>query len=120
MKIKQPENSKLCGQCCLATILNISLDESIKLFGHTHATRTKEFLPYLKTKETQLTKNKIFDYSLCRVHFGKEKFTHWIIYKNGKIYDPCIGYYVSPNKWKKVLYPLIPRITSSIEIKIDV
>lgn len=114
--IKQPDKSNLCGQCCLGTILDITLEEAIKLVGHKHATRTKELIKHFKTNKKDLTKKAIFNYSLCRVHFGKEKFTHWIIYKNGQIYDPCIGYYVTHDEWKEITYHSNSRITSSIEI----
>ena len=51
--IKQEKFTKCCGQCCLATILDITLEESIKLVGHDGATKSKEI-----TKHFNAGKNK--------------------------------------------------------------
>ena len=31
--VRQPEDSSLCGQACVATLAGITLDESIEIFG---------------------------------------------------------------------------------------
>ncbi len=116
--IKQPENSNLCGQCCLATILHISLEEAINLIGHQHRTRTKELISHFKTNTNRLKKEPPSGFSLCRVHFGKEKITHWILYKYGLIYDPVIGTWINEEYWKRQTDYVKARITSSININL--
>lgn len=111
--IKQPQKSSLCGQCCLGTILNISLEEAIKLIGHKHGTRTRELARHFKTNKDKLTKFTLYSYSLCRVHYGKEKNTHWVLWRNRQIYDPIIGEWISCGEWQETSGG---RITSSIEI----
>lgn len=113
--IKQPEKSSLCGHCCLAAILNISLEESIKLIGHKHGTTTKELIKYFYSDSVKLQRT-LSNYALCRVHFGKRKNTHWIIYNDGNVYDPLLGEYMSYSKWISEFLDYEPRITSSVGI----
>jgi hypothetical protein len=113
--IKQPEKSNLCGQCCLGTILNISLEEAIKLVGHRHTTNTKELTKHFRAGSDKLTRLIMYNYCLCRIHFGKAKQTHWVIYKSDQIYDPIVGEYIPYPKWKEIVSKNI-RITSSVEI----
>ena len=42
--VTQPPNSKLCGQCCVAMLAGITLDESIQIIGHQKGTRTKDLV----------------------------------------------------------------------------
>jgi hypothetical protein len=91
--IVQPKGSKLCGHCCLATILDIPLEKAIELIGHERGTRTKELtrhFPHSKTKRgTPKT------YSLCISRPGwkaRRGDWHWIIYKDGRFYDPERGW----------------------------
>lgn len=114
--IKQPEKSSLCGQCCLGTILNISLDEAINLIGHKHGTRTKELIKHFKTDGNRLKRMFLADYSLCKVHYNTTKETHWVIYKDGNIYDPLVGDWLRHAQWMGKFAEHRPRITSSIEI----
>jgi hypothetical protein len=115
--VKQPENSKLCGQCCLATILNISLEDSIALIGHKHGTRTKELIRHFPTDSDRLSKAGIdFYFALCKVHFEDQKQTHWIVYKDGMVYDPVIGKYIAFERWKTITAQSGARITSGIKI----
>lgn len=48
--IQQPAGSKLCGQCCVAMALGISLDEAVKLVGlKTRGTSNKQLVAALET-----------------------------------------------------------------------
>lgn len=47
--ITQPPGSSLCGQACVAMIAGISLEESIKIFGHSHSSKTKQIIKALKS-----------------------------------------------------------------------
>jgi hypothetical protein len=116
--IKQPTNSSVCGQCCLGTILGLSLDQAIKLVGHNRGTRLKKDLyPHIQAISDRLTKGFPVNYSLCKVHYAKVKATHWVLYRNHKIYDPNIGGWVPSEIWEDAFSDIIPRITSYVEIK---
>lgn len=51
MHVKQPADSSLCGQCCVAMIAGISLEEAIKVVGHQKksGTWTKELKSALES-----------------------------------------------------------------------
>lgn len=100
--IRQPANSSLCGQTCVAMAAGITLDHSIKLFGTKGATRTKQVLGVLnelgiRSKGNRLTRNYhgIPDYALVKVRFkdasqksGWNKMTHWVLRWDKEWYDP--------------------------------
>lgn len=44
----QPKGSKTCGQHVVAMLADVPVIESIKAYGHSHATRTKEHRAALK------------------------------------------------------------------------
>jgi hypothetical protein len=115
--IKQPRNSSLCGQCCLGTILNVSLGQSIKLVGHKHGTRLKDLSAHFKASSTRLIRGFPKNYSLCKVHYKNFNGTHWVLYRNFKIYDPNIGEWTPFEVWQECFSHVIPRITSYVEIE---
>ncbi len=102
--MKQPSGSKLCGQVCLALILGISLDESIKLVGHRHGTSTKELTKHFDHGDTRrwLSKDEVPDYALCISRPGSIKRNgnwHWVLLKNLTVLDPSFGEWEPFNKW---------------------
>ena len=115
--ILQPENSSLCGQCCLATILGTTLEHAILLIGHSHGTYPKELAKHFKCDTVVLTRGIPSKYSLCKVHFETKKQTHWVLFKDFKVYDPCAGQWLPVEVWEECFAHVIPRITSYIEIK---
>ena len=90
--IKQPRNSKLCGHCCIATVLGISLEEAITLIGHTKGTKTKELITHVSC--TKRIGTPIYStYAICilRLAYRKNGNWHWIVqFPGGLIYDPCL------------------------------
>jgi hypothetical protein len=98
--IRQPENSSLCGQACVATIVGVSLEESIAVFGTKGGTRTKQVIAALrklgiKCGDGLVSLKKSQKPPLCIVkqHFDDCKHTHWVVYNNGLYYDPDVGVY---------------------------
>ena len=116
--ILQPENSNLCGQCCLGTVLNITLEDSIKLVGHKKSTRTNELTKHFKNGNTKLKKGFPTKYSLCKVYYKDKKPTHWVLWENNRVYDPNFGNIINYSEWFEIVseYYATPRITSFIEI----
>lgn len=99
----QPLNSKLCGHCCLAMILNISLEESISLIGHTKGTKTKELTIHFSHLPLRIGQPRIYSLCISRPTSKKVYGWHWVLYKEGMIYDPCIGYYIPQLDWELTL-----------------
>jgi hypothetical protein len=115
--IKQPDNSKLCGHCCLAEIKGITLEESIKLIGHKKGTYYKELIKHFEHGK-KIIRGLPNKYSLCLIR-PLEKTTwrgHWIVYfGDGTMfcYDPTLGDTIDINYMLTVLNA---RVVSHIEI----
>ena len=114
--IKQPKKSRLCGQCCLGTILGITLEKAIRLVGHKQGTYPKELAKHFKCDTLKLTKGKPSEYALCKVHFKNLDGTHWVLYRGFMVYDPNIGDWVPFELWEDEMSHVVPRITSFIKI----
>lgn len=110
--IKQPDKSKVCGQCCLATILGITLEEAVKLVGHSRGTYTKELTKHFEASPLKRGKPDAVN-GLCKVHFKTAKNTHWVIYIGGLVYEPAYGGMIPFNEWAEFDGA---RITSHVEI----
>ena len=88
----------MCGQAAVAMLLNISLEESCKLFGHGHKTHTRELVKVLRAKEWGVSdkrvvisgKNPLPDPSVVCVRFLNKRFTghmrHWAVLWDGEMY----------------------------------
>ena len=97
--IFQPPGSSLCGQCCVAMAAGISLEESIKVFGHRHATRTKEVAQALNALGIQCPSQRLKPLTdrdswptraIIKEIYGptRKRKSHWILLWDGKVYDP--------------------------------
>jgi hypothetical protein len=94
--IYQPPGSSLCGQTCVAMITGISLDESIQLFdGKRGGTRTRDLVNALANKGIQCGDKLVRlkgqakpNVCIVKLHFDDSKVTHWVVWHNGRFYDP--------------------------------
>lgn len=96
--IRQPDNSNLCGQACVAMIAGISLNESIKLFNSKGTTNTKKVYYALQkrgiscsNKAVRIKKNNKPKLCMVIIHYSGCKNTHWCIWNKNKYYDPVRG-----------------------------
>jgi hypothetical protein len=125
--MQQPEGSSLCGQTCVAMIAGVTLEESIAAFGGKRgATRTKDLVNALRKLgincgDPPLVKIKYQCYpDTCIVklhidHPDLKKSTHWVVWHNGKYYDPSyLGQYTL--YCNKGMYPEGIRATSYLSI----
>lgn len=97
--VLQPKGSSLCGQCCIAMLLNISLEEAIKLVGHNGISSNEDLLKcfdqFIKDRNFYGSVYKLdksisigFIY-LCKHKNPKNSSQqHWTIFNRGVIMDP--------------------------------
>lgn len=112
--ITQPPKSKLCGHCCLATILNISLQESIDIIGHENGTKSKELSAHLNLSSNRRGIPNVYSLYISRPIDKKSGNWHWVLFNNDMIYDPIIGYYISIEDFTEITGL---HISSYFEIK---
>lgn len=107
--LRQPKGSRTCGQHCVAIVSGITIDESVRRFGHKHGTKTKELIAVLCDLGF-ITTPKLIRLSpcqklphLCILKVRWAKGSHWVVYNNGIIMDPAHGLYEYSNKTIKIL-----------------
>ena len=120
--VKQPKDSKLCGQACAAMLVGCSLQKAIAGIGHTHGTRTKEIIAIvLHNSDLKTSWNRLlpgppscnmsrYSFALCKVvPFNRIAAgpSHWILYHDREYYDPAA---TKPEQYLNPLY----RITSHL------
>jgi len=97
----QPEDTNLCGQCCIAMLLHLSVDDAAELVGTRGVTSTRHLRLALEAhgwslgdrinaKKVDPEPGKVY---LARVHWKKGgKRTHWVIVNaHGIVVDPAAG-----------------------------
>lgn len=121
--VKQPDGSSICGQCCVAMATGRAIKNVIKVFGHSHATRTKELHKALSklgvNSDNKLTRNyaktPIPENCILKITYDSRKHSgHWVYLKKGICYDPSGEIY----HWTNYTFnPSMGRITSFLIIK---
>lgn len=122
-----------CGQTCIAMIAGVNIDKAVMVCGRKGGTTTiilRRGMKELGIKTSELIRVKkekipgdLPELCICKVHFGKRKGTHWVIW-NGKEncwYDPGSpsGARFHKDRYKYPNWPdkeTLPRITSYIEV----
>ena len=106
--IRQPDNSNLCGQACVAMIAGISLDESIKLFNSRGSTGTKTVYYALQKrgiscsdKAVRIKNNNKPKLCIVTIHYTGYKNKHFCIWNNNKYYDPSRGIRAKLDKFER-------------------
>ena len=103
--VYQPIGSYLCGQACLAMILNISLDSACMIVGHRHGTTTKAVVRALdmcgiRNSGKLIRRPKREDSKRWVVKMKYPGFSgwHWVLWWDEEIYDPypC---HDDPDRW---------------------
>lgn len=100
---KQPPNSNLCGQTCIAMICNISIFDSIRAIGKSTTTTGVDLSRGLRSfgvkaspKMIKMAKiplitdfyKKLPSRCIAKVRARNIKKSHWILIWDGKYYDP--------------------------------
>jgi hypothetical protein len=97
--ITQPEGSFVCGQCCVAMIVGVSLNSCLTVFCHDWATSPKvlrwalKYYHYKPNKRLLRYKRQEQLPSLCilKLTYPFQGGGHWVVYDTGDIYCPLHG-----------------------------
>ena len=89
MKLVKQNNKTTCGQACIAMIKNISLAESIQLFGHDKTTTEEEILEILGYGTIEVGQPKTIRIAICKHQEPNGIRSHWTVWNHGKILDPA-------------------------------
>lgn len=120
-RIRQPDGSSLCGQCCVAMAAGVSLAQAIEATGHNRATSTSDVVKALRalgllcadrchpvgrvrpswTKRAMLAVSRQPEQGR---HRGR---SHWLLAWDGEIFDPQGDWPTGYDNW---------RVTSYLEI----
>ena len=110
---KQPMDLAICGQTCVAYAAQITLEQSVSLFGHTRGTSTKEVSTALRGLGYKISgrldkriKNDIMPRTgiwLVKIKTKNKSEWHWVIWNGNRDiwYDPARGsYLLGTYKWR--------------------
>lgn len=99
--VRQPRKSNLCGQSSTAMVVEVSLEESIELFGSRGKTATRQLVAVLRARgfeaPDRLSRFTSFDLipELCLLHSvsksrsrGYPDWKHWMVWAEGRVWDP--------------------------------
>lgn len=91
--VEQPEGSRICGQCCVAMVAGIPIDEAINTVGKRGSTTWKDLRGALRTLRVEFgdlhrgwpdKRNT----SIIKIQFNPRQ-RHFIVLHSGFIFDPC-------------------------------
>lgn len=112
----QGEGTRLCGQACVAMALGVSLEDSIRLIGHSHGTRTKELTAALGLPGEMCRRLPLTDFCIARVRSGENASFHWVLVDGFTIHDPVFDDGVDVAVWSRVVEWCGARVTSRIDL----
>lgn len=103
--ITQPPESNICGHCCLAMVMDKTLDEMIEAVGHSDPMNFRMFEEILDSEGLKFEMrfyegdlgfyDKLPGRGIIRVAPAEDKYGlgHAIAFEDGKIYDPMNAIY---------------------------
>lgn len=95
--IRQPLNSNLCGQACVAMVLGRTLKSVKPLFQRWGLTQTRHLVKALQAggyhiKAEHLTRvrhsTQFPALAICRFRWSGLWKTHWVVWAEGRLWDP--------------------------------
>lgn len=117
-----------CGQACVAMVAGITLEESIKIFGHKRGTTTKQvrraltecgWIPAEKLKIVPRVHRK--GYAKLAVCLFKvvwpDKSSHWILNWQGTIYDPLGAVFANLEIYELSIKSMGGRVVSDLGMR---
>lgn len=96
LKLVRQGNDNNCGQCCLATILGISLEKAIEDVGKKGLTNYRHLIKVFKKYNINCDNGCTLggdhlDPAILKFSTSNRKKSHWVIYFNKRYYDPANG-----------------------------
>lgn len=97
--ILQPEGSTVCGQCCVAMVVGVSLGSCLTVFCHDWATSARnvrwalKYYHYKPNKRLLKFKKQeqLPTFCMLKLTYPFQKMGHWVVYDTGDIYCPVLG-----------------------------
>lgn len=89
MKLVIQNSPTTCGQACIATILNISLEDAIKLVGHDQITSDQELLDALWATRFTDGPPPIGETALQKHKEPNGNREHWTVWDRNQTLDPA-------------------------------
>lgn len=117
--VKQPKDSNLCGQACVAMLCGLTLEQAILLVGTRGKTHTKPLKKALRAfgvhcgdRRVRGMPNK--DETALLFWKGGGTKGHWMVWHKGKYYDPVAGVFRRVPRWLSE-----SRVTSHLKVELD-
>jgi hypothetical protein len=118
--VRQPDGSRICGQCCVAMVARVNIGYAIEAVGKRASTRSADIrrglanLNIRHSTEPRLVSRPQYRelparcIATCHVPYSRR--THWVVLWDGVVYDPVYGIsnHIEPRH--------IAYVTSYIEI----
>lgn len=114
--VQQLEDSKLCGQACIASVLGISLDEACERVGHRRGTKAKEIALVLGLGAARRVRGPVKVPNILSVRWGIKRDWHWVLFKGDVVMDPRLPYKVDYDVWYRDIVNSGGRITSYLDL----
>lgn len=118
--VRQPKNSHLCGQACLAILLGCDLSAACKLIGRTGPTNTRDLAQALRKRHRRVAnrltiwrKEPLPTTAILKVKIRGRKMWHWVVKQKDTIHDPKKA---SPVSFDRGLWAPKGRITSYLPV----
>lgn len=108
--VKQPPDSRLCGQSVVAMVLGIPLGAACMRVGHSHATRTRDLIRALGAvclddRLVEVRQRPLPEFAVLKVvklEQDPRKNFHWALRRGPEVYDPALFTRVSLEGWLEV------------------
>jgi hypothetical protein len=112
--VRQPIDSSLCGQCCVAMAAGVSLTKAIEAVGHGRrgGTSTREIIAALRRLGVRSV-DRCHAISRARPEYPRRALLvmrqngnrrwHWVYYENGQFHDPQ-GRWPDYDGWRVTSY----------------
>ena len=92
--LQQPQDSKLCGQCCVAMLLDVEISKAIALVGHAGPTSPDQLIRAIRKGGRNCDPSLIVGRprGTCLVKLNRPGRRsgnfHWVVYDRGVWHDP--------------------------------
>lgn len=100
--VRQPPGSNLCGQACIATLCNVSLEQACNLAGTYGQTNTAHLKRVLRACSFPHGDRRVLGFppdhvtALMFWRSADNREAHWMLWYNRKYYDPIAGVFRHP------------------------